>query len=290
MNRRRHTSIAACLGALATLLTASPSLGAERRYTAELHQSVWYAQSSPQLCELSHPIPLYGMARFQQAANETLIFELVAFDAAVGPGVVLMGSRHPRWNHLAGGNNFGRVQLQSGTTPVKLPHGPALRLLLELENGRQPMFRYHPEADDPEGVAVSLSNVNFADAMQQFRHCVSRLEGNDAVAIARVEVHFALDSAQLDESAHPHLDRVAAKVAADSGVTRVILTGHADPSGATDYNLELSERRALSVLDYLAGRGVEESLLEVVAMGESSAANRHRVAAAQRQVTVEILR
>lgn len=278
-----------CLGVL-VVLAAAPLPGAERFYSPAMHQSVWYAQTSPQLCELTHPIPLYGVARFVQAANDTLKFELSAFDAAVGPGVVRLSSRDPRWNHRASGKDFGRVQLQTGTTPVKLPPGLSLRLLLELENGRQPLFSYQPAVDDPETITVRLSNVNFAEAMQQFRHCVGRLEGNDAVAIARVEIHFALDSARLDRAAHPHLDRVAAKVAADPGVKRVILTGHADPSGASDYNLDLSEQRALSVQDYLAERGVEESLLEVVAMGESSAANRHRVAAAQRQVTVEILR
>ncbi|MDH3452525.1 MAG: OmpA family protein, partial [Gammaproteobacteria bacterium] len=179
---------------------------------------------------------------------------------------------------------------QSGNTPVKLPHRLALRLLLELENGMQPVFLYRTAGNVSDTVTVRLSNVQFADAMQQFRFCVSRLDGNDAIAISRVEVRFAHDSASLDQRAHPHLDRVAAKIAGDPGVRRVILTGHADQSGASSYNLELSERRARSVLDYLADRGVEASLLEVVAMGESSATNSHLVAAAQRHVAVEILR
>jgi len=218
-----------------------------------------------------------------------LQFKLAAHDTAVGQSSVLLRSEHPRWNHLARSNDIARVSLQTGGTPVTLTDTLALRLLLELENGMQAVFRYQDPFSEEDSVVVRLSNVNFADAMHQFRYCIGRLSGNDPVAIARIEVRFALNSATLGDRARPHLDRMAAKVAADPGISRIVLTGYADRSGAPDYNLDLSQRRARSVLDYLTDQGVEESLLEVVAMGESAAVDEQSTTA-QRQVVVEILR
>jgi outer membrane protein OmpA-like peptidoglycan-associated protein len=282
--------MAGCLCALAALLSAPHAYTAERVYAPAIHQSVWYAQTSPRSCELSHPIPLYGIARFHQQAKQNLQFELSAHDAVTESGAVLLSSEHPRWNHLAVSNRIAFADLHTGGTPVRLPVPLALRLLLELENGRLPVFRYTDRDGAPDTIVVRLSNVNFADAMRQFRHCISRLGGNGAAAVARIDVHFALNSATLDQRARPHLDRMAAKIAADPGVSRIVLTGYADRSGARDYNLQLSQRRARSVFDYLTEQGVDETLLEVVAMGESATPEDRSAAAVRRQVTVEILR
>lgn len=290
VNRNQHMWMTGWLCALAAVLAMPPVHSAERVYTPAIHQSVWYAQSSPLACELSHPIPLYGVARFRHDSTQKLQFSLSAHDAVAEPGSVLLSSEHPRWNHLANNTRIAFVSLHPGATPVRLPDPLALRLLLELENGRQPVFRYQERDGAPDTIVVRLSNVNFADAMRQFRYCIGRLGDNDAVAIARVDVHFALDSATLDQRSRPHLESIAAKVVADPGVSRIVLTGYADRSGTRDYNLALSERRARSVLDFLTGLGVDETLLEVVAMGESEPADDHPATSGRRQVTVEILR
>ena len=40
--------------------------------------------------------------------------------------------------------------------------------------------------------------------------------------------------------------------------TRLQITGHTDSTGAADYNYDLSDRRARSVANYLAGQGVDQ--------------------------------
>jgi OOP family OmpA-OmpF porin len=49
----------------------------------------------------------------------------------------------------------------------------------------------------------------------------------------------------------------------------VVLTGHADRIGSEDYNQKLSEDRAQAVADYLTGKGVDRSHLEVEGKGKS---------------------
>ena len=62
----------------------------------------------------------------------------------------------------------------------------------------------------------------------------------------------------------------------DCGTAAVMLAGHADRSGSTQYNVGLSERRNAAVRTYLTGRGVPAARIASEAFGES----RNRVATA----------
>ena len=52
--------------------------------------------------------------------------------------------------------------------------------------------------------------------------------------------------------------------------TSVSVYGHADSTGSDAYNQQLSERRALSVSNYLAAQGVAPARLKAIGFGESS--------------------
>lgn len=62
------------------------------------------------------------------------------------------------------------------------------------------------------------------------------------------------------------LDSVA-QVLAKYKDTRLMVSGHTDSTGAADYNYNLSTRRATSVANYLATRGVEQNRLISQGMG-----------------------
>lgn len=63
--------------------------------------------------------------------------------------------------------------------------------------------------------------------------------------------------------------RTAATNAGTLGSTRIELIGHADRSGPEDYNMGLSERRAIAVRDQLMQLGIPESDISFFARGES---------------------
>jgi outer membrane protein OmpA-like peptidoglycan-associated protein len=56
------------------------------------------------------------------------------------------------------------------------------------------------------------------------------------------------------------------------GVNEFSVTGHTDTSGAVEYNLALSLRRANSVKDALVARGVPDGNVSVAGRGESELA------------------
>jgi peptidoglycan-associated lipoprotein len=51
----------------------------------------------------------------------------------------------------------------------------------------------------------------------------------------------------------------------------MLLTGHTDPRGEVEYNLGLGQRRAGSVANYLAGRGMARAHLGATSHGELDA-------------------
>lgn len=81
---------------------------------------------------------------------------------------------------------------------------------------------------------------------------------------------FAFDRYELTPAARARLDRdVIGKLATCAGVEAVVIEGHTDRIGTQQYNQKLSERRADSVKNYLAGKGVERNKIETIGMGKT---------------------
>ncbi len=81
-------------------------------------------------------------------------------------------------------------------------------------------------------------------------------------------VKFEFDSDRLTAEAEVILNEVSATLAAYPQV-KLDVEGHTDSLGTDAYNLGLSERRAISVIKYLDGRGVDTTRMKAVGFGES---------------------
>jgi OOP family OmpA-OmpF porin len=80
--------------------------------------------------------------------------------------------------------------------------------------------------------------------------CTVVQAGIAAGALVLHGVNFRLNSAEILDDSKPVLDEVAAAIADRPGVT-VEVQGYTDSSGSEAYNLQLSQRRAEAVRDYL---------------------------------------
>jgi opacity protein-like surface antigen len=81
-------------------------------------------------------------------------------------------------------------------------------------------------------------------------------------------VFFDWDKDEVTPQAAAILDNAASAYQYCGGAT-VTLSGHADRSGAADYNVGLSQRRANNVRSYLSGRGVPDGSITTNAYGET---------------------
>jgi outer membrane protein OmpA-like peptidoglycan-associated protein len=84
----------------------------------------------------------------------------------------------------------------------------------------------------------------------------------------RLLVFFETDKAELQKSSLPELQRVAKFLKANPNY-QVEIAGHTDNTGDDKYNMELSTKRANSVVDYLVRNGVDRSRLTAKGYGET---------------------
>lgn len=108
----------------------------------------------------------------------------------------------------------------------------------------------------------TITNKNFdLDPIQ-----LSAVEEN--VTLVLNNIFFDFDKAVLKPESFPELNRIASLMKERSGM-EIEISGHADATGPEAYNLQLSERRARSVVRYLVDNGVSQDRISVVFHGES---------------------
>lgn len=81
------------------------------------------------------------------------------------------------------------------------------------------------------------------------------------------DILFQVDSATLSSQSKSDLDDFA-RVMNEYSKSAILIQGHTDSTGSEEYNMQLSERRAQSVLNHLLMRDVHESRMAAVGYGE----------------------
>lgn len=80
-------------------------------------------------------------------------------------------------------------------------------------------------------------------------------------------IYFAYDSFRLDSVAESTLMGHAAFLRANDGMN-IMIEGHCDERGTTEYNLALGERRAATIRDFLVNQGIDGARLSTISYGE----------------------
>lgn len=83
-------------------------------------------------------------------------------------------------------------------------------------------------------------------------------------------VYFDFDSSSIRVSERSKLAQ-AADYLASSPTARLLLEGHCDWRGTTEYNMGLGDRRSISVADFLGTLGVDSSRVESLSKGDLDA-------------------
>jgi len=89
-------------------------------------------------------------------------------------------------------------------------------------------------------------------------------DASDAPAIG--PVYFEFDSTELSDDARRALARYGEWL--QRGAVHVIIEGHADERGTTEYNVALGQRRAQIIRDFLVRMGVDAGRVDTISYGE----------------------
>ena len=142
-----------------------------------------------------------------------------------------------------------------------------------------------------QGEQITESAV--VDALAGPKPVTTRGIGRDSGGAARKPVAasllitFETNAAALTGQARRELQAVAHALNTDTlSAFKFVIEGHADPRGAPQANLRLSQARAQAVREFLIGAGVSESRLNAVGKGDTEPLNTDNPAAPEnRRVT-----
>lgn len=104
-----------------------------------------------------------------------------------------------------------------------------------------------------------------AEAINQ--HIGMNLLGKEPVIVKNI--YYAYDDASLNNESKNVIDTTMLKIMRENPHILVEISSHTDSKGADDYNITLSQKRAESVVDYLASKGIEKDRMQPKGYGET---------------------
>ena len=116
------------------------------------------------------------------------------------------------------------------------------------------------------GVYQDRQQAKLRDRLANSGVSVTR-DGENLILNMPSDITFPVNQSDITPGFYETLNSVAI-VLVEFDKTTITVYGHADSTGPEDYNMQLSQRRSLSVANYLAAQGVEAGRLQAIGFGE----------------------
>ena len=120
------------------------------------------------------------------------------------------------------------------------------------------------DGEDLESVRETYNQIDDHDGCPDGPAIIT----GDTTSVILQEIYFEFDSAVIKKQSHPILEAVAKSLSVFTDIRLVEVQGHTDERGSDAYNLDLSQRRAESVVNFLVENGVARDRLDPVGYGE----------------------
>lgn len=233
------------------------------KYQAPVTNSQWQFSGNRVACHLSHVVPQYGVGVFNQRSGEQLEFMLRA-EAYVPPiQTAVLTSVPPIWMHDT--PTYKLASLRGNTKTLTVQGEASERMLQELSNGMFPQFKYKVNYT---GVVVSISSINFLDAMSQFEACRQSL-----LPYSRDEVHqqlalFTQNSASITHKNRKLLNKASTYIKEAGDNERIDLVSGTEDISVKD-DRRIYDKRIQRVREYLQQTGLSED--RIIALADPEA-------------------
>lgn len=267
----------------------------ERRYLAPMEESRWVMTTATAVhCEMEHVIPRFGKAIFYQSAGRELKLKLVTHQRFNSGLEVNFQSQSPNWKPEFSSLQLASLSTLDSNTLLEVGTRTAKHAYLELHAGFQPGFYFTPDKDLIDPTVVMMSTVRFRSIEPEFEQCVSSLHHDNFEDVRVSKIHFDHDEEfPILEQEETAFRRMLDYMQVDPEIREVVISGHADKTGAICYNDTLSSRRAWYVYDLLLTKGIDPKIISVDYYGEHRPLVKGEsddALAANRRVTVELLK
>lgn len=121
---------------------------------------------------------------------------------------------------------------------------------------------------DKDGIPDHLDDCPLLKGFEAYHGCPRVYAKGNKIRVME-KVHFATDQDVILPESFGLLEEVADNVRSHPEWQEILVEGHCDFRASEAYNLDLSQRRASSVMRFLTSRGVEPSRLRAQGFGKS---------------------
>jgi OmpA-OmpF porin, OOP family len=163
-----------------------------------------------------------------------------------------------KWYELNTNRNIGSLTSnpETGDYIITLPNGTGYSYFAEKEG-------YY-----------SVSNMVDLTAESSFKEMtvdiiMSSVKTLEQTSIKLNNIYFDFDKFELQPESFTELDRVY-KFLSENPDVKIEISAHTDSKGGDDYNLQLSQKRAESVVSYLISKGIDGARLTAKGYGEAN--------------------
>jgi outer membrane protein OmpA-like peptidoglycan-associated protein len=128
-----------------------------------------------------------------------------------------------------------------------------------------------------------------AKLLEQFNRVLPTRDSQRGLVVNLGDVLFDIGKANLRSAAREALAKLSG-IVLNYPQLKLAIEGHTDNTGAEEFNMKLSEKRAASVRDYLAAQGVPADSISATGLGEADPVADNKTAAGrQKNRRVEII-
>lgn len=129
--------------------------------------------------------------------------------------------------------------------------------------------RLSAQQAEAERARALASSAEAQAELEQLRMQLAELSARKTergLVVTLGDVLFELDRAELKPGGQRTLDKLVTAVRADDDV-QLLVEGHTDSTGSREYNMNLSQRRAAAVADYLKSQGIAAGRIQSSGLG-----------------------
>ena len=151
------------------------------------------------------------------------------------------------------------------TGPLVAPTNPDTAACVpnDQANTTCPNWNALPEKFHPDACVSDARQVNKPKCTRWYSYGTP-----EEIVIRTNLIHFEFDKSRILAQSFPVLNQIVATIKG-ANVQHVTIEGHTDSKGSDAYNMDLSDRRAASVREYLGNNGIKASEMSSVGKGES---------------------
>jgi outer membrane protein OmpA-like peptidoglycan-associated protein len=263
-------------------------------YSNFINEGAWRTETSPLECRLTNTIPFYGEAIFRtRAGGESAEFFLEAQSERLATGEAQVVAEAPVWRPNIGSVSLGEVPVTQGARPIRLDQRYAEHMLSQLHQGREIVIvrdAWYAE----EQARLAITSIAFRQAYRIYLGCLAGLLPINFDQIKRTAIYFEPGQAEeLSDAEREKLNNILRYAQVDTRLKEFYVDGHTDSVGTREDNLQLSEKRARLIVDYLVQRGLPEERIVTRWHGERypvASNQNHEGRAQNRRVTIRLER